>query len=141
MKKIILFLLLGLVLLLFGKCSHSLYSAFKNFPDYASEEVLSKQYRTLISDIDIQIENGQTIFSIGANLEKINYPVNTVYVAIESDDADDVVIIGNVVSSRSKFIIGGFGYGTLDEQDVIIIVRPINKVGLDSVVVYLTHDN
>ena len=141
MKKIIPFIILGAIVFLFAKCSFVMYSGFKDYPDYAEAEVLSKKYQKLISDIDGQIENGETVLSIGASLETINYPKNTVYVALEGDDDERIVIIGNDSYSRSTFIKSGFGYGTFDQQDIVIITRPINKLGLDEVIVYLQHNN
>ena len=145
MKKVIPFIILGAIVFLFAKCSFVMYSGFKNYPDYASEEVLSKKYQKLIADIDAQIENGESVLSIGANLETINYPKNTVYVALkgdeEGDDDETIVIIGNDSYSRSTFTKSGFGYGTLDQQDIVIIARPINKLGLEEVIVYLKHND
>jgi len=67
MKKVIPLIILGAIVFLFAKCSFVMYSGFKNYPDYASEEVLSKKYQKLIADIDTQIENGKSVLSIGAN--------------------------------------------------------------------------
>ena len=107
--------------------------------------MLSKKYQKLIADIDAQIENGESVLSIGANLETINYPKNTVYVALKGDEEGDndetVVIIGNDSYSQSTFTKSGFGYGTLDQQDIVIIARPINKLGLEEVIVYLKYND
>lgn len=142
MKKAILPIMITLILLSMVKCTHSLYSGFKNFPEYASSEVLSNKYQELISDIDEQIANGNTVLSMGANLETIRYPAGTVYVAmVKEGEGDDIIVKGEIINgSRSSFIKNGFGYGKLAEQDIVIITRPIDRFGLEDVVVYLTYD-
>jgi len=140
MKKIGLILLI-VVFLLIAKCGHSIYKSFRDFPEYATEEVLSKQYQQLISDIDAQIECGNTLFAIGANLEKINYPSNTIYVVLTDDEDEETVVLGKKHSSRSSVLINGFGHGKLNGQEVVIVQRPVNKAGIEEVIVYLQHDS
>jgi len=143
MKNLILFIIIALTLLLFGKCSHSIYVGIRDFPEYASVEVMSEKYQKLIDEIDGSIEAGSSVLSIGANLEAINYPSETVYVAMNPLDSndDDIIIKGREASSRNITIKSGFGYGTLGNLDVVIISRPIKKAGLENVLVYIKYLN
>lgn len=130
--------------MIFGitKCSLSMYRGYKDFPEYASVGVLSKQYENLIADLDAQIAAGDTVLSIGANLEKIVYPKNTLYVAIENEEGDDIVLKGAAISgSRRIFLKDGFGYGNLGDQDIVVLSRSVDRLGLDDVEIYLKHEN
>jgi len=69
MKKLIPLIIVACVVFLIGKCTHSIYVGFRDFPEYASVEVMTKKYQTLINDIDSQIEAGSSELSIGSNLE------------------------------------------------------------------------
>lgn len=141
MNKAVALIILVILVLLVAKCGHSIYSGISNFPEYATSEVLSKKYSQLIADIDEQLAAGTTLLSVSANLETINYPLETVYVALEIEQGDDIVIKGKEHrKSHSRFLINGFGYGRLGEQDVVIVTRPVDRFGLDDVVVFLEHD-
>jgi len=43
--------------------------------------------------------------------------------------------------SRKTITINEFGYGNVGKQKIVIINRPINKLGLEDVVVYLSYEN
>ena len=142
MKKLILFLILGITVLSLVKCGFSMYSGLKNIPEYAKREVLSKKYEKLITDVDKQIMKSNTALSMGANLESIDYPENTFYVAIEREEGDDIRIKGKTIKgSHSIFITNGFGYGKIGSQKIVIITRPINNYDLEDVEIYLRHKN
>ena len=142
MKKLILWLILGAIVLLFAKCVHITYIAFKDFPEYASSDILSKKYSKLIADIDKNIVNDNTFLSLGASLETVNYPENTLYVGIKKEVGENVLIKGEALSeSRKIFIKNGFGYGNLGDQNIIVIARSIDKLDLEEVVIYLSHED
>ena len=139
MKSLIPFTTIALFLFFIGKCTHRIYIGFRDFPDYASVEVMTEKYQPLIDDIDSQIDAGSSTLSIGANLESIAYPENTVYVAMVDNDSEHIFVKGSEGGSRSLIIQDGFGYGTLDGVDMVIITRPINKAELKDVIVYIKH--
>jgi len=143
MKKAVLFLILTAIFLLVGKCSLSIYKGFKNIPEHATEAVLSKKYMKLIANIDEQIKNSKTALSMSANLEAIDYPKETLYVGIEKDSLEDDIVIFDKSNgdSRNFYISNGFGYGSLGSEETIIIIRPIDKYGLDAIEIFIKENN
>ena len=141
MKNLIPFIIIALFVFLVGKCTHGVYVGFRDFPEYASAEVMAAKYQNVIDDMDSQIEAGSSVLSIGANLESLIYPPNTVYVAMVASDDEHIIIKGNERGSYRITIKDGFGYGELDGMEVVVISYPINKAGLEKVLVYIKYLN
>ena len=139
MKNLIPFIIIALCVFLFGKCTHSVYVGIRDFPEYASVEVMTKKYQKLIEDVDRQIESGSSVLSIGANLESLVYPPHTIYVAMVDSEGEHTIVKGDEVGSKRTIIKDGFGYGEIGEIDIVIITRPINKAELKEVVVYIKY--
>ena len=140
-NRVVLITILVFVMFLVAKCSHTVYSGIANFPDYATSDALTKKYPKLIADLDEKIALGTSFFNIGAELETISYPLETMSVVLEKEEADDVVIkYGDLADVRSRVLINGFGHGRLGEQEVVIITRPVDKFGIDDVAVYLKYE-
>lgn len=142
MGKVIKNIILILILFMIVKCSHQMYVGSTNFPEYASSEALTKKYSNLIAAIDGEVKDAETSLSLGASLEKINYPENIVYVAIQTHSSGTIIVKSTPLlssSSRSIFTKNGFGYGKLGSQEIEIITRPVKKLDIKHVVVYLAY--
>lgn len=129
-----------LVVLLIGKCSMSLYDGIKNFPDYAKQEVVYKQYAQLIADLDIAIKSSTSQFSLAANIEKITSTSDIIYVGLEKNEGEPLVVKEKVKGSRRTTTMNGSGYGSVGEQAILIIDYPVNRHGIDDCVIYIKHE-
>lgn len=139
--KILLAILAAFVLLI-GGCSFFVYKAVNtDYPDYAKQEVVDVVYGNLISSVKTSIEASHSKFDLLARLEKIKYPENTLYVGIKEQEGDDEFVILKKFASKSSSttIVGDYGYGTLNKQEIIILSVSNNKYALKNVVIYLKH--
>ena len=140
MKKIIIGAFIGFIVLSVAKCSHTVYSGFTNTPEYATEELLSQKYLSLIADVDEQIVNSTSALSLAANLETLDYPGNVVFVNLEKDEGEDIVVKSMTIDgSHSTFVKIGFGYGKIGSQDIVVITRSVNKHDLEDVEIFLEY--
>ncbi len=139
--KILLAILAAFVLLI-GGCSFFVYKAVNtDYPDYAKQEVVDVVYGNLISSVKTSIDASHSRFDLLARLEKIKYPENTLYVGIKEQEGDDEFVILKKFESKSSSttIVGDYGYGTLNKQEIIILSVSNNKYALKNVVIYLKH--
>ena len=139
--KILLAILAAFVLLI-GGCSFFVYKAVNtDCPDYAKQEVVDVVYGNLISSVKTSIDASHSRFDLLARLEKIKYPENTLYVGIKEQEGDDEFVILKKFESKSSSttIVGDYGYGTLNKQEIIILSVSNNKYALKNVVIYLKH--
>jgi len=139
------FTFLILVVLLMGKCSYSVYTEFKEFPEYAKKEVLHVKYKDLLKSIDETLEKSDSFLSFAANLEKIEKPDDLIYFALkknetkkgfEKNDIVDIVKKFEGGGSFNKTLINGAGYGTVEKQNILIIEYSINKYDVEDCIMY-----
>ena len=148
MKPIyILFIILTVMILLVGKCSHSVYTnvskGFENFPEYAKKDVIYRKYNALLASIDKAVEQSDSYLSLAAKLEKLPKPDDVIYFSIERhqanslDDTERMVLIKKIKAGNiSKILINGTGYGQVDGQNILIIDYPVNQYNVKSCLVY-----
>ena len=148
MKPIhILFIILTIMILLVGKCSHSVYTSvskgFENFPEYAKKDVIYQKYNALLSSIDKAVEQSDSYLSLAAKLEKMPKPDDLIYFSIEKkqsknfDNAQRIVLVKKIKGTRiSKILINGTGYGQVDGQNILVIDYPVNQYDVKSCLIY-----
>ena len=143
MKKTILILVLGLIVLSLAKCSYSFYSAFADKPEYATKEILSQKYKVLIADVDKLILNSNSALSLTEQLKSVSYPHNIVFVNLtKQDHKDDDIVVKSLPLNGSKntYVINGFGYGSIGSQEIVIITRPVKKHGIKNLELFLKYE-
>ncbi|MDD7986693.1 hypothetical protein PQO01_17225 [Lentisphaera marina] len=133
-----------------GACAFGIYKSHKNFPEYAKKDVLYTKYKDYLSEIDHELQESSSALDFAARLEKLNHPDEVIYLCIEkerdihdhSNKSDEIEIIKKFESgSKSTYTSNGTGYGSINDQDIVIIRHDISSIkGLDKCVIYFNHE-
>ncbi len=126
-------------------------TAFTNFPEHVEREVVYEKYKGLLASIDTCVADSDSVYSLAANLEKIEKPNELLYLALEQesigtdsfDDEEDVIEITRRFQGEctARFIINGSGYGQLNGKPIIIIEYDINFPDAKHCIIYLRDTN
>ena len=127
-------------------------TAFTNFPEHVEREVVYEKYKGLLASIDTCVADSDSVYSLAANLEKIEKPNELLYLALEQesigtdsfdDDEEDVIEITRRFQGEctARFIINGSGYGQLNGKPIIIIEYGINFPDAKHCIIYLRDTN
>ena len=124
---------------------------FENFPEHTEREVVYEKYKDLLASIDTCVADSDGVYSLTANLEKIEKPNELLYLALgqESlgsdlfDEEENVIEITRRFQGEctARFIKNGSGYGQLNGKPIIIIEYGINFPDAKYCTIYLQDTN
>ncbi len=136
----VVFIVLTVMILLVGKCSHSVYKSIsedlENFPEYAKKEVIYKKYSNLLASIDNAAKQSDSYLSFAAKLEKIEKPDEMIYFFLDSKNESRALLKKFKGMRTSRLLINGTGYGQVDGQNIVIIDYPVNQHGVKNCLMY-----
>jgi len=120
-SKVVMLCLL-LVLVTMSYCSYSIYRGFADFPEWAEKEVVYTRYADLITSIESEIKNANSLYDLAAKLEKLPRVSDILYMEIEHVPGKPV------------------GYGSRNSLDTVVIMLAVEHLPqVNHVLFHLEH--
>jgi len=147
--KTIIAIVLILVVGSISMCDYSVYKLIADIPEEAQVENLNRRYAELIEKLDHAIQSSESVLSLAALLEKIEYPEDTIYVEMayigkdsEDSEAKSIVVIDQIRARGNKFraIVNGGGYGRTGNENYLILQHPLKKYEFEHIELRFKRD-
>ena len=123
-------------------CGYKLYQAYDNYPEEAKFENIKSRYRDLVAELDNAIASTDSVRSLEAALDEINYPPDTLKVAMIGDGLNTRVINSRLknASYKLRIAINNGGYGQMGRQAYWIFQYPLDKYEYDSIEIFFERE-
>jgi len=139
-------------LCVFTLFTQTFLTMFTNFPEHAKRKVVYEKYKDLLVSIDTCVADSDSVYSLAANLKKIEKPNELLYFAFEQeswsndlfdDDAEEMIEITRRFQGEctDRVVKKGSGYGQLNGKPIIIIEYAINFPDVKYFIIYLQDSN
>lgn len=144
-----------LIVLSLVKCANSFYRVLDEFPEQANVEHLRSRIPQVVQEVDAAIASTESGQSLVAALEKISYPEEILFVAIQyennEDDSEDREARLHIVNrlpgrntsganSNLKIVANGGGYGHTNEQHYWVLQQSLNKYNYEYLEIYIKRE-
>jgi len=121
-------------------CGYTVYQLIDNFPEEAERDNLYRKYEILIQDIDDAVANAESLLSLGAALEQIDYPAGTIHVGIWQDENVLNIIEAPTSGTKGSLVVNGAGYGHIGSRKFWIIQHDISRFEQDHITIFIERN-
>lgn len=125
-------------------CGYYFYTLYDEFPEEAQLDNLRARYPSLVASLVRAIEVSESTDSLAAQLERIDYPPETLSVALRNDSEDELSIIDRFAprnkrdaNSSMRAMVNGSGYGHKNHQHFFILQHPLKQYEYDYIEVLI----
>lgn len=136
--KVLGIIALVLMVIAMPMCGYIIYNTIQEFPEEAQKKNLYNKYAPLISDIDNAIDRTESVLSLAAALETIEYPPGTIHVGITKNDETAIEVIpAPKANTRKTLVYNGAGYGQIGSVKFWIIRYKLDRYNHDNIEIYI----
>ncbi len=144
MRTLLILVGIAMLVLLAGltTCGYKLYQTYENYPEEAKFENIKSRYRDLVVELDNAIASTDSARSLETALGEINFPPDTLKVAMLGDGLSARVINNRLknASYKLRIAVNNGGYGQMGKQAYWIFQYPLDKYEYEVIEIFFERE-